>query len=684
MPRATRKGLPLVPPAPLAFFPSPDELRRALLEWARSDGVAWVFVFKALLTASLALWLAYRLELPQPSTVLVTVFIVMQTQSGQVLAKSFYRIVGTLIGLSVMVTLIALFAQERVLFLACLALWVGLCTAGAARYRDFRGYACVLAGYTATMIGIPATAHPEGAFMAALWRVLEISLGILCTGTVSAIFLPQTSGAALRNTLYGRFRDFAGFAAEGLQGSLDGERFGELSARFVAQSVGLENLRSATTFEDPHMRLRSGRLIRLNNEFMVMTSRFHGLHRLLERLRGRGAQNVLEVLAPCLAELAGLLAPIRERTPTDADAARLAERIEAYKPELMQNIRQAREQWKESFVARANPVAALVAGARSALMIGLLGTFWIQTSWPHGGTFALTAVLISALSSTSPNPGRLSLQLTLGTLAGACTGLFVLLYLLPHVDGFPMLLCCLLPVFAVGALLLWRPQWNGYGVGLLVWFCFASLPANMARYDALAFFNEYLALLLSMVLATVAARVILPPNRPWMWKRLEHDLRERVVFAISGKSKGLVSGFESGTRDLLNQAYTFSAGRPDVQRRLLGWMFLVLEVGQAIIELRLEQQRLPQEPCYAERTAWRRAIRLMGRALIRLFLQPGPSNRQRALHAVNQAIMAVRAAPEPRAPQFDTSPLRRVLSYLHFIRSALLDPQSPLGQERNP
>ncbi|HHK4365930.1 TPA: FUSC family protein, partial [Pseudomonas aeruginosa] len=72
----------------------------------------------------------------------------------------------------------------------------------------------------------------------------------------------------------------------------------------------------------------------------------------------------------------------------------------------------AREQWKESFVARANPVAALVAGARSALMIGLLGTFWIQTSWPHGGTFALTAVLISALSSTSPNPGRLSLQLT--------------------------------------------------------------------------------------------------------------------------------------------------------------------------------------------------------------------------------------------------------------------------------
>ena len=69
----------------------------------------------------------------------------------------------------------------------------------------------------------------------------------------------------------------------------------------------------------------------------------------------------------------------------------------------------------------------------------------------------------------------------------------------------------------------------------------------------------------------------------------------------------------------------------------------------------------------------------MGRALVRLFVRPQESNRQRALQAVEQAIAAVRATPEPRAPQFDTSPLRRVLSYLHFIRSALLDPESPLA-----
>ena len=182
-------------------LPKAAAVRFALSDWAHTDGVTWMFILKTLITAFTALWLAYRLELPQPNTVLVSAFIVLQPQSGQVLAKSFYRILGTLAGLTVMVTFIALFAQERVLFLLCVAIWVGLCTAGAARYRDFRAYACLLAGYTAVMIGIPATLHPEGAFMQALWRVIEITLGILCTGVVSAVVLPQTSSAALRLSL---------------------------------------------------------------------------------------------------------------------------------------------------------------------------------------------------------------------------------------------------------------------------------------------------------------------------------------------------------------------------------------------------------------------------------------------------------------------------------------------------
>jgi predicted ATPase len=50
------------------------------------------------------------------------VFIVAQPQSGLVLAKSFYRVIGTLIGAVVALAFIALVAQERVLFLGAFTL----------------------------------------------------------------------------------------------------------------------------------------------------------------------------------------------------------------------------------------------------------------------------------------------------------------------------------------------------------------------------------------------------------------------------------------------------------------------------------------------------------------------------------------------------------------------------------
>lgn len=706
---------------------APGAFRLALGEWARDEGLTWVFIFKALLTAFIALWLAYRLELPQPGTVLATVFIVMQRQSGEVLAKSFYRIIGTLLGLVVMVALIALFNQERVLFLLCLALWIGLCTLGAARYRDFRGYACVLAGYTAAMIGLPATANPEGAFMQALWRVLEIGLGIICTGLISGLVLPQTSGATLRNLLSSRLREFAGFACAGLAGELAPERLEALNARSAAETVELDNLRNASAFEDPRIRLRSGRLARMNNEFMTLSTRFHALYQLLQRQQASAGGLVIEALAPGKALVRELLEPLGERPFDESEAARLAARLESAKDELMQRIRDGRaqllaqqpedaqileyntaaellfrftddlhsyaqthaslaeqhhvrERWKGRFIPRANGMAAAVSGIRSAVLVLLLSCFWIASAWPSGGTFVLTAALAGGLVSVSRNPRRQAFHMLYGAAISAVLGFFLNFWVFPWLDGFALLCSALMPVFALGAFLLARPQTAGIGVGILLWFCMLSLPGNPIQYLPYRFLNEYLAVLFSLFVTALTTAVILPPDRPWLWRRLEQDLRMRVVFAVGGKLKGLVHGFESGTRDLLNQAYGLAAGRPDVQRRLLRWMFAALEIGHAVIELRQEQEALPDEPCYAEDSAWRLGVRALGRALVRLFIQPDDGNRLRALEAVEQAIAAVRATPEPRPPQFDTSPLRRVLSYLHFIRSSLLDPSSPLAE----
>ncbi|MBC3268534.1 FUSC family protein [Pseudomonas sp. SWRI81] len=713
-------------PTPLRWLYS-LEWRRGFFDWARSDGVTWVYIFKVLIAAFLTLWLAMRLELPQPRTAMITVFIVMQPQSGQVFAKSFYRFLGTLAGSAVMVTLIALFAQNTELFLGALAIWVGLCSAGAARCRNFRAYGFVLAGYTAAMVGLPALAHPDGAFMAAVWRVLEISLGILCSTLISAAILPQTASAAMRNALYQRFGVFALFVTDGLRGRSKAESFEASNVRFIAEAVGLEGLRSVTVFEDPHMRRRNGRLSRLNSEFMGITTRFNALHQLLERLRGNAEEHVVAAIRPGLQDLAEVLDGFSGRALTSPDAARLATALATYKEGLPARVRSLRgifqqsqpseaeqldfhtayellyrfvddlhsyaqthasladhrherERWDEPFTPQTNWWAAAASGIRASFILIVLGSYWVATAWPSGATMTLIAAATVGLSAATPNPKRMAFQMACGTFLGALIGFVEMFFIFPWIDGFPLLCVMLAPVIVFGSFLASRPQYAGVGLGLLIFFSTGSVPDNLTVYNPYAFINDYIAMVMGMLVCAAAGAIILPPNSRWLWQRLEQDLRGQVVYAISGKLKGLASSFESRTRDLLHQAYGLAAGQPKVQKRLLRWMFVVLEVGHAIIELRKEQAILPVHPAYAESQPWRQSIRVMGRALVRLFLQPNASNLERALVAVDHAISRVAATDEPFAPHFDTSALRRVKSYLHFIRTSLLDPQSPLAE----
>jgi len=712
-------------PAPIRWLYA-LEWRRGFFDWARSDGVTWVYIFKVLLAAFLTLWLAMRLELPQPRTAMITVFIVMQPQSGQVFAKSFYRFLGTLAGSAMMVTLIALFAQNTELFLGSLAIWVGICSAGAARCRNFRAYGFVLAGYTAAMVGLPALAHPDGAFMAAVWRVLEISLGILCSTLISAAILPQTASAAMRNALYQRFGVFALFVTDGLRGRSKAESFEASNVRFIAEAVGLEGLRSVTVFEDPHMRRRNGRLSRLNSEFMGITTRFNALHQLLERLRGNGEEHVVAAIRPGLQDLAEVLDGFSGRALTSPDAARLATALASYKESLPARVRSLRaifqesepsdaeqldfhtayellyrfvddlhsyaqthasladhrherERWDEPFTPQTNWWAAAASGIRASFILIVLGSYWVATAWPSGATMTLIAAATVGLSAATPNPKRMAFQMACGTFLGALIGFVEMFFIFPWIDGFPLLCVMLAPVIVLGSFLTSRPQYAGVGLGLLIFFSTGSVPDNLTIYNPYTFINDYIAMVMGMLVCAAAGAIILPPNSRWLWKRLEQDLRGQVVYAISGKLKGLASSFESRTRDLLHQAYGLAAGEPKVQKNLLRWMFVVLEVGHAIIELRKEQAILPVHPAYAESQPWRQAIRVMGRALVRLFLQPNSSNLERALVAVDHAISRVAATDEPFAPHFDTSALRRVKSYLHFIRTSLLDPQSPLA-----
>src|SRR5712671_1473709 len=151
-----------------------------------------IFAAKTTVSGLIALLIAFTFNLDQPQWALLTVFIVAQPQSGLVLAKSFYRIIGTLIGATVALLFVALFAQERVLFLGALALWIGLCAFGSQYARNFAAYSFVLSGYTVAIVGIPGALNASNAFYIATGRVTEVCLGIIVAATVNHIILPTS------------------------------------------------------------------------------------------------------------------------------------------------------------------------------------------------------------------------------------------------------------------------------------------------------------------------------------------------------------------------------------------------------------------------------------------------------------------------------------------------------------
>ncbi|PXX06657.1 putative membrane protein YccC [Paraburkholderia tropica] len=715
---------------------------KAFADWANTDGLVWLYLFKAIAAALLALGIAMKLDLPSPRTAMTTVFIVMQPQSGAVFAKSFYRICGTLVGLVVMLALIGLFAQQPELFIASTALWVGICTAGAARNRNFRSYGFVLAGYTAALIGIPASQHPDGAFMSAMTRVAEISLGILASGFVSAVVFPRYTGELLRSTVRRRFSSFVDYVSASLGGRVDRSQIEATNARFVADIVGFEASRSTAVFESPDSRMRAGRLARMNTEFMSASTRFHALHQLMNRLRDEGKLATVEALEPYFREIAPLFDKAGEPVLKAADAVHVAAQLEAYRATLPKRVRDtraqleaaqaaaraigevhapsdlldfdtaaelfyrfvhemneytatyaslavdthAREKWIARYVPKTNLVAAGVHGVRAAIVMGLLGAFWIATAWPSGTNLVLNAAATCALASASPQPARMASQMAGGTMLASLVGMILTFGVFPHIDGFPMLCVALAPALAFGVFLTTRPAYAGYGMGYCIFLCFLAGPDNVVQYNPTGYINDALALCLSMVVSAAAFAVLLPPSTPWLRNRLLANLRGQVVHACRARLTGL-SGlrnrFESGTRDLMFQLSALAGNDQAFRQETLRWMFATLETGNAAIDLREDLAALPAHPRFAKDTAWRGHVDATLKNLSALFDQPGAQRYAAALAANEGAIAACRDLLErvlnDEAPREERHPVQRILSHLHFIRTALIDPQSPLA-----
>lgn len=675
-------------------------------DWLASEGPAWIFIFKTCLAAVLALWVAFRLGFDQPSTAMTTVFIVAQPQTGLILAKSFYRIIGTLIGLVVTIAMVAAFAQYRELFLIAITLWVGLCVAGASWFRDFQAYAFLLAGYTSCLIGFPGVIHPDSVFQIAVTRVSEILLGILCVTVISDAILPQRLSPRLVLTVRGQFSHFIRFLHDAVAMPLDRSVTVTDELQFVSDVLTLESLRAATLFEDPASRIRSDRLRLFNADFMTVSTTLHALQQLARRMRSQGWLAALRLLRPCVDGLGPVLLQDGRPPAMAAEAGQLVARLETWIPLLQQQLQVARmtlegeataeecfdfdcaAELLEQFVAELHrfastyaslalargrsdrrapgmvwhvePGKALASGLRATAAMLTLTLFWILSAWPEGAAAATIACIGCALFAASPAPLRAVRQMGTGFAAGTVAAYVCGFHVLNQMDGFAQLALGMLPFMMAGTWLMTRPRTAGVGAGFNLMFTNALLPQNVMSFDAVSFLNNGIAQLVGLVVAGIAFSVLTRQDARAVVSGIAIRLRQELGRACTDALRHLPHAFDGRTRDLMRRLL----GLPVADRdRLLSCALSVLELGDAIVDLR-------QTAAGELAPSLQAGVGRLLAALKPCFASPGVITRAAGLAALQQLLAAVdasRAQPLSRAQQAATERLRRCLHRIHAV-----------------
>jgi hypothetical protein len=132
---------------------------------------------------SLALFVAFYLQLDTPSWAGTTAAIVCQPVVGSAILKGAFRLVGTAVGAVAAVGLTAIFPQDRAGFLFGMVVWAAACSFVSTLLRNFAAYAAMLSGYTLIIIAGSSISAPDQVFEIAISRASEISVGIV-SGTL--------------------------------------------------------------------------------------------------------------------------------------------------------------------------------------------------------------------------------------------------------------------------------------------------------------------------------------------------------------------------------------------------------------------------------------------------------------------------------------------------------------------
>jgi uncharacterized membrane protein YccC len=603
---------------------SAGHLTLAMLgQWVRAALPALLYGVRLWGAVCLALFVAFQLELENPSWAGASAAIVCQPVLGASMRKGWFRLVGTVVGAVAAVVLSACFPQDRAAFLLGLAFWGGLCALSATLLRNFASYAAALAGYTAAIICGDQLGQVGGvngdAFNLAVARGSEIGIGIFCGGVVLA--LTDLGGA--RQRLATLLAELSAAIGNGLTGALRQVGPAQEASREVRRALfpriaALDAVIDQASGEIATLPFHPRALQGAADGLFSALSAWRAIANHLEfspdltdeaaRVRGCLPSVLMTTGAignpanwqhdPRAMRAAMLVAARRlVKLPADTPSLQLlcdrtAEGLLALSraingmlvldhPSLAQLPRQV------AWLRVPDILPALINAVRAFLTIGAAALIWVWAAWPGGVTFIeFAAIAITLFAPREDAAYATARSFTIGTALTAVCAAVVAFALLPQREGF-VGFCAVLGLVLVPAGALSSRTWQQpLFVALEANFIPLLSPSNPPVYDPQQFYNLAMALLGGVAFAMLAMR-LLPPMPPEMRVRrllalTLRDLRRLAHGRLPRSSmgwRGRMYGRLSAVPELVD---TLQPTR----------MTAALAVGQEIIRLRHVARRL--------------------------------------------------------------------------------------------
>ncbi|MGJ5179303.1 FUSC family protein [Bradyrhizobium oligotrophicum] len=407
-------------------------------------GPKLAFGFRTAIAACLALLAAWLAGLEHPQWSAMTVWAASQPLRGHLLEKSAARFGGTVTGALFGMGLMHVSRGDPIVLVIGISLWIGLCAFAGNLVRGYASYAAMLSGYSAAMVALLDSAHPEHVLALGADRVLTVTVGILAALLVGLLFAAPGDDVSLLE----KARLLSGRLAADIMARSRGAPVAEDRQQSILSDIaaleGTLDLHGAGS----RKRRRLVRKIRALLSAQVSAALWlrSDESRVIEAATATGTQVGLPEAAGPAEALARLHEAAATADPNSASTAVLDELSVATR-----NLDDLDGSPAADPLLHRDWLLARRAMVRAFAALSVTGLIWLVTGWEMGGFMMLGTAIMLSIFSTFENPVAILRHVFVGQLFGAVLALICRWLIWPFAAGSFALIAAMVPFILLGA-----------------------------------------------------------------------------------------------------------------------------------------------------------------------------------------------------------------------------------------